>query len=118
MGERIAEAIEWVAGATDFVAAVIILLGFARGLVRFIRAEVGSAKTRGQQLQEVRCQLGTYLLLGLEFMIVSDILHSCVHRDFESLGELGALVVIRTVISYFLGKELEHIHKTQTSSEQ
>ena len=49
-------------------------------------------------------------------MIVSDILYSCVHKDLESLAELGALVVIRTVISFFLGKELESVHGEEATS--
>ena len=110
MGDKIPHAIEWVAGATDFVAATMILIGFVRGLIGWLRAEFGSGTSRWGRIQSVRCLMGTYLLLGLEFMIVSDILHSCVNRDFRSLGELGALVVIRTVISYFLGKELDQVH--------
>ena len=113
MDEKLQHGIEWVAGATDFVAAAIILTGFLRGLVAFAMAETGPGASRRDRLQAVRCALGTYLLIGLEFMIVSDILHSCVHRDFKSLGELGALVAIRTVISFFLGRELEMVHRVE-----
>jgi uncharacterized membrane protein len=53
--------------------------------------------------------LGNYILIGLEFMIVSDIIHSFLKPDMESLYLLGAIVVIRTAISFFLGKELEAV---------
>ena len=115
MGEKLQQAIEWIANATDFVAAVIILIGFGRAMVAFVRAELGPGRARWSDLQGVRCVLGTYLLLGIEFMIISDILHSCVHRDLDSLYALGLLVVIRTVISFFLAKELEGVHREQVA---
>lgn len=115
MGEKLVEVLEGIAGATDLVAAAIVLIGFGRGVVAFAQAEAGPGRRRWDNLQNVRCTLGTYLLLGIEFMIISDLLHSCVHRSLENLYELGLLVVIRTVISYFLGKELESIHKTEVT---
>jgi uncharacterized membrane protein len=42
-------------------------------------------------------------------MIVSDIIHSFLQPDLKSLGQLGLLVLIRTIISFFLGKELEAV---------
>ena len=108
---KMEDALGWIANATDFVAAAIILIGFVRAIIAFAQAELGPGRGRWNNLQGVRCTLGTYLLLGIEFMIISDILHSCVHRDLDSLYELGLLVVIRTVISFFLGKELESVHR-------
>ena len=57
----------------------------------------------------IRCQLGTYLLLGLEFMIASDIIHSFISRSPDDLLFLGLIVVIRTAIGFFLGKEMEEV---------
>jgi uncharacterized membrane protein len=45
-------------------------------------------------------------------MIISDLLQSIVSRSMEDLLMVGALVVIRTVISFFLNKEIEEIHAT------
>ena len=45
--------------------------------------------------------MGTYILIGLEFMIVSDIIHTFVTRTTEDLIFLGAIVIIRTAISFF-----------------
>jgi uncharacterized membrane protein len=116
MWEKGTHVVGWIADATDLVAAIMIMIGFVRGVVAWLRAEFGSGAMRWKGIQGARCALGTYILLGIEFMIVSDILHSCVHKDLESLAELGALVVIRTVISFFLGKELESVHGEETAS--
>ena len=53
--------------------------------------------------------LGRYILLGLELMIVSDLIHSFLKPDLESLYVLTLVVIIRTAVSFFLGKELEAV---------
>jgi uncharacterized membrane protein len=45
--------------------------------------------------------------LGLEFQIGSDILATAVAPTFEEVALLAAIVVIRTVLNYFLAKEIE-----------
>ena len=45
-------------------------------------------------------------MLGLEFLIAADIIRTIVKPSLEELAILGSIVVIRTVINYFLGKEL------------
>jgi uncharacterized membrane protein len=54
----------------------------------------------------LRHHLGTYLLLGLEFLIAADIIHTMAKPDLEGLIILGSIVAIRTIISYFLNREL------------
>jgi uncharacterized membrane protein len=44
--------------------------------------------------------------LGLEFLIAADIIRTIIRPTLEELAILGGIVVIRTVISYFLGKEI------------
>lgn len=55
----------------------------------------------------VRLEFGKGILLGLEFMIGADIIGSIAKPTYYDIGMLAALVVIRTFLSYFLGKELE-----------
>ena len=58
-------------------------------------------------------QFGSYLLLGLEFMIAADIIYTIAKPNTEGLITLGSIVAIRTVISYFLNKEIEGRHNCQ-----
>ena len=59
--------------------------------------------------------LGSYILLSLEILIVADIIESIVKPTFQDILKLATLVIIRTVISYFLHKEIED---TMTDMEQ
>lgn len=52
--------------------------------------------------------LGYYLLLGLEFLIAADIVDTLMKPELRELIVLGAIVAIRTIISFSLNAELKH----------
>ena len=54
----------------------------------------------------IRIKLWHYLVLSLEFLVAKDILESIVNPTTEWLITLWAIVLIRTVLSYFLNKEI------------
>jgi uncharacterized membrane protein len=91
--------------------------GVACGLVRFLRAELRAA--RGADVEDdrkrLRHGLGFYLLLGLEFLIAADIIDTLMKPSLQDLIVLGAIVLIRTVISYSLNAELKSEHQTQAA---
>ena len=89
---------EYVALAIDLIGIGIILWGFSLSFKDWLILEMSKGETMGflQGTRMIRCQLGTYLLLGLEFMIASDIIHSFISRSPDDLLFLGLIVVIRT----------------------
>lgn len=110
------EQVERVAGAipavVDWVAIVIFLTGFAKAIASWLRCElIGDPAVQLRHTREIRLALGGYILLGLEVMIISDVVHSCMHPDLMSLAGLAGLVLVRTFIGFFLGKELESLHQ-------
>ncbi len=68
----------------------------------------GIARKQGAKAYtSYRRNLGRTLLLTLEFLIAADILETvAVERTLTSLGLLGGLVIIRTVLSFALEVEL------------
>lgn len=60
-----------------------------------------------QSLTDAKNQLGTYVLLSLEILIVADIIDSIVQPTLMDIVRLAAIVAIRTVISYFLNREIQ-----------
>lgn len=99
----------------DFMSVFIVLWGFVMGFLRFVYVEFFHREGKFAQYEELRRSVGIYIILGLEFMIVSDLLNTIQKRDRESLIILGGLVVIRTVISYFLGKEMKEAAQEEKS---
>jgi len=88
----------------------IIIYGVVLMFVRLIRMEIARTRSRKHVFNErnaLRHQLGSYLLLGLEFLIAADIIGTVTHPTLNDMAILGSIVAIRTVLSIFLDKEME-----------
>ena len=88
---------------------LVIVFGVLSGLVRLVRAEFSAAHglVVDEERKKLRHVLGYYLLLGLEFLIAADIIDTLMKPRVQDLAVLGAIVIIRTVISYSLNAELK-----------
>ncbi len=61
----------------------------------------------------MRATFGTYLLSGLEFLIASDILKTVPEPGLNELAILGGIVMLRTILSIFLIREIQTEEKAQ-----
>ena len=127
MIEHIISFFEVAAYAADIFGLTLLVLGFARGAVGWVRIEIAREpwERRFRALRKLRCVMGIHILYALELMIVSDIIDSFVavaraeggYEDFfhsgvfYSLVQLGMIVIIRTLIDYFLDRELRELHE-------
>ncbi len=84
-----------------FVGAVLAAVGFGRAALR---------RTGEREFVRVRLGLGRHLTLGLEFLLASDVLSTAVAPTYSEIGKLAAIVAIRTVLNYFLAKEIAREH--------
>jgi uncharacterized membrane protein len=55
----------------------------------------------------VRLKFGTWLAVALEFQLAADIVATTVDPTIQSLTELAILAAVRTLLNFFLQKELE-----------
>ena len=85
--------------------ALIIFVGAALAAISFVRALVSRHPSR--EFTRIRLRLGRYLALGLEFQLASDVLSTAIAPSFEEIGKLAAIAAIRTLLNYFLGREIE-----------
>lgn len=108
IGEPLANGLEMVAAVIDLIGVTIILFGFAVAMFRLLGSLSHGIGLRRELmgLNHARTTLAVYILTGLEFMIASDIIHTVITREFSDLLFVGLLVLIRTAISFFLGKEI------------
>lgn len=114
---QIQPVLEHVVLVIEIVSALILLIGFLKAAVGFFVSEARHASLTGSpnRLSQLRLTLGTYILLGLDFYIVSDIIHSMIRPEWKELLNLLLIVVMRTTIGFFLGKEITEIEKTQNA---
>ncbi len=111
------EVLEWAAMAVDLTAAVVMLIGFVHAVVRYVPTLVQPAVTAIDRVQMIRCSLGSVIVFALELLIISDLLHSIVSHTLEDLYFLAAIVVLRTLIAYFLNKEIQDFAEQRASTE-
>jgi len=99
---------DWLSFFIGFIGLVIILWGVLQGVIEFLRAQVVSFRQKKPvSLEAIRYDLGRYILLGLEFFIAADIVHTIVQPTLEEVAVLAAIVIVRTIISFFLNREME-----------
>ena len=109
--EFIKYAFLYIADVVDIIGICILIYGFAKLFLKFLSKEFlkHPFKTPIRQIQSIRCELGVYILLSLDFLIASDIIHTIMEITTEQLIEISVMIVLRTGIGYFLGKEIEEI---------
>ncbi|MFA5144644.1 MAG: DUF1622 domain-containing protein [Candidatus Omnitrophota bacterium] len=93
----------------NIIGALVTIWGIVISLFSFLKKEIFNRSQTIQLNEAIRLQLGSYLVLALEFFIAGDIVKTVITPTWQSLGILGAIVVIRTVLSYFLTKDLKKI---------
>ncbi|MDP2939153.1 MAG: DUF1622 domain-containing protein [Candidatus Omnitrophota bacterium] len=93
----------------NIIGALITIWGIIISLFEFIRKEIAKKEDCLKCNEIIRIKLGSYLVLALEFFIAGDIIKTIITPSWEGLGILGAIVVIRTILSYFLTKDLKKI---------
>ena len=102
--EFLVTAVGYLRLAVGAIGAAIIGIGV---LLTTFRYTLSLLELRKYSNSEIRLHLGSYLALGLDFQLGANILGTAVSPTFEEVQLLAAIVVIRTVLNYFLSKELE-----------
>ncbi|MFD2738579.1 DUF1622 domain-containing protein [Sulfitobacter aestuarii] len=101
------EILEILAAVIDLAAILLLLIGASRFIIGVAVAELGrKGVERVRRTNRERIELGRYILAGLELFIVSDVIHTALSLRFSDLMFLLMLVVIRSITSYFLEREL------------
>jgi uncharacterized membrane protein len=59
----------------------------------------------------LRVQFGSSLTLALELLPAADILRTAVTPTWNDIGKLATIAAIRTVLNYFLEKELRQMEQ-------
>jgi uncharacterized membrane protein len=100
------KSMELIAVGIESIAIGIIVLGAIITTIIFIWQVIQSGSLEACY-QRFRSDFGKAVLLGLEFLIASDIVGTvAVGPTFQDLGILALLVVIRTFLSFSLELEI------------
>jgi uncharacterized membrane protein len=108
MHEFLIELIAYVTPFTELLGASVVLWGCVQGLLMLLQRAWQSLNRRPLHwaLRDIRIAIGGKMALGLDFFLAGDIVQTIVVPSKDTLMVLGGIVVIRTVMAYFLAKEI------------
>lgn len=113
MHQLLIEFVELVAPWIEMIGIAVVLWGAVEGLIGLL-LRIKTALLRAPQLapiRNIRAAIGEKTALGLDFFLAGDIIQTIVIPSWESLAMLGGIVVIRTVIAFFLNKDLRELNE-------
>ena len=94
-----------------YTGAAIILYGGVLTITRTLQLEL--KRSIDLNFHDIRRDFTHKIVFGLDFLVASDILRTIVAPSQEEILFLGATVIIRTVMGYFLTKEATEFDNTR-----
>jgi uncharacterized membrane protein len=108
--ESVRDIVDAVIPVVELIGAAIVVTGVLITAVIYVLSET---RVRPVPYEHVRLTLGRFLALGLEFQLASDILRTAVSPTLDDIAMLGAIAAIRTLLNYFLAKEIERAEEME-----
>ena len=102
----------------ELIGGTIIALGAFVTLGQFVTA-VARRADLNDAVVAFRSNLGRAILVGLEFLVAADIIHTVlVELTLQNVAALAGIVIIRTLLSFSLEAEIEGQWPWQRGSRQ
>ena len=95
--------VQWLKLGVEAVGAAVIGVGILVALWQLLPMLL---RQKPANFTAVRLSLARYLALALEFQLGADIISTAIAPSWQQIGQLGAIAVIRTVLNFFLAKEM------------
>lgn len=100
----------------SFCGVLVIFFGVLTALFRYISYPFFTDTTKKMDINQIRLRLGRVLTLGLEFIIAADLIGTTTAPDYYSVGILASIVLIRTILSYTLNREINAISQQENQN--
>jgi uncharacterized membrane protein len=114
---EILEYLELASLGISVFAVAVILVSFAKAALLYAHRYGDSS--RKNNFSKFKVQLGSGLILGLEILVLADVIETItVTPTIESLSQLAAVIVVRTAVSWTLTLETEGCWPWQVSAEE
>jgi uncharacterized membrane protein len=97
----------------DFMALAVILVGSAEAFLNGVRVMLRNDDEGLHAVRSVWLRYSRWLIAGLTFQLAADIIETAVAPTWDDIGRLGAIAVIRTVLSYFLERDQNEVRELQ-----
>jgi uncharacterized membrane protein len=110
--EEIAKSITiYISHGLEIIAAVVIAFAILRLIYNYYNSQFQWKSQKPPYrggLEGLRVQFGSAVAVSLELLLGADVLATAVAPSWDEIGKLAAIATIRTVLNFFLEKELSH----------
>jgi uncharacterized membrane protein len=113
---------EWLVAVTgtavpliDLIALVVIVVGTAQAVVNSLRLAF-ARHAPDHATRQVWLQFSRWLVAGLTFQLAADIIETSTTEDWQSIGRIAAIAVIRTFLNYFLERDQREMRELQATA--
>ncbi|GAA5074244.1 DUF1622 domain-containing protein [Lysobacter panacisoli] len=97
--------------ALDLIALGVIVAGTLKAIVDALRFLFRHGD--GHERRKIWIDYSHWLVGALTFQLAADIVESAIAPDWDSIGRLGAVAVIRTFLNYFLERDAQEVRERQ-----
>ena len=98
--------IDYISQGIALLSIAIIVYGTILAVILFVKSLIHKDLS---VVRKIRAEFGGYLLLGLELLIGADIIKTIIEPTYEELIILAGIVILRTILSVFLNREIKDI---------
>jgi len=91
--------------ALDALALLVIVVGTAEVSVNVVRAAIKPLGS--QEARRVWLRYARWLVAALTFQLAADIVKTSVTTSWQTIGRLGAIALVRTLLNYLLERDLK-----------
>jgi uncharacterized membrane protein len=97
----------YVAMAAELCTVFCIAVGMVETLVQMARIVVSREGMQRHARRAAWARFARWIVLALEFALAADIVRTAIAPTWDDIGRLGAIALIRTVLNYFLERDME-----------
>lgn len=98
----------------DLIALVVVVIGTIEAAFR--GAQLIFSETTKRQQRDVWVRYARWLVAALTFQLAADIIETSIAPTWDDVGRLAVIAVIRTLLNYFLEKDLTEVGERQYES--
>jgi len=109
--------INYLASAVEAIAALVMGFAVIEATVRTVPLFLFLRRSQLAK-EQIRLGLGRWLTVALEFEVAADILRTAIAPSWNELGQLAAIIVLRTALNYFLQKEIDRAASRAAPAEE
>ncbi len=95
----------------DALALVVIVVGTVEAFFGGLRTMLGSPT--GHERRDIWLRYARWLVAGLTFQLAADIIETSITTEWQAVGRIAAIALIRTFLNFFLDRDLEDVRQRQ-----